>query len=274
MKTSLSCRITELSDNKEKSFLNINSLIEMAVKNGFKGISLRPSVISSKSPKQDIFAIKKLFNFHDIKVSMVTSNIHIAKNDKFASDNLRNITPCLNLAETLETSLVRIMIKSNDDIIYAQRSLDEAYERGITLTQQTHWGTLAETIEGTLDLIKRINRKNFGITYEPANLMASGSEFGIEALKKLLPHVVNFYFQNIAFDKNGPHVFKTNTKGNVNIRYIHLNDKDGILIQPLIKLLKEREFKGWFTVHQPLINKQTVHSAIKEASNLLVPFKS
>ena len=40
MKISLSCRITEHSDNKEKSFMPINSLVELALKNGFEGISL------------------------------------------------------------------------------------------------------------------------------------------------------------------------------------------------------------------------------------------
>ena len=33
---------------------------------------------------------------------MITSNIHLAKNDEFASDILRNITPSLDLAEKLK----------------------------------------------------------------------------------------------------------------------------------------------------------------------------
>ena len=88
-------------------------------------------------------------------------------------------------------------------ILYLQKkALDEALERGIILTQQTHWGTLAETIEETLTLVKIIKRKNFGITYEPANLLACGSDYSFRGLEKLLPYVVNFYFQNIHIDKN------------------------------------------------------------------------
>ena len=60
---------------------------------------------------------------------MITSNIHLAKNDEFASDILRNITPSLDLAEKLKTSLIRIMIKNSDDIFYAKKALDEAKER-------------------------------------------------------------------------------------------------------------------------------------------------
>jgi len=44
MKLSLSCRIAELSNDKEKSFLSIEKLIKMAVINSFASISLRPSV--------------------------------------------------------------------------------------------------------------------------------------------------------------------------------------------------------------------------------------
>ncbi len=274
MKISLSCRITEHSDNKEKSFMPINSLVELALKNGFEGISLRPSVISSNSSKKDIHEIKRLFNFHNMNISMITSNIHLAKNDNFASDNLRNIKPCLDLADHLGTNLVRIMVKSEDDIIYAQKALDEALERGITLSQQTHWGTLAETIDETLTLINKINRKNFGITFEPANLMACGSDYSINGLKKLLPYLVNFYFQNIIVDKNGSHEFKTNASGNLKVKYVPLNDSKGILVHPFIKFLNEVKYKGWFTIHQPLANNQTVEDAIKEASNLFEPFKS
>ena len=274
MKISLSCRITEHSDNKEKSFMPINSLVELALKNGFEGISLRPSVISSNSSKKDIHEIKRLFNFHKMNISMITSNIHLAKNDNFASDNLRNIKPCLDLADYLGTNLVRIMVKSQDDIIYAQKALDEALERGITLSQQTHWGTLAETIDETLTLINKINRKNFGITFEPANLMACGSDYSITGLKKLLPYLVNFYFQNIILDHHGLHEFKTNAKGNIKVKYVALDNSDGILVHPFIKFLNEMNYKGWFTIHQPLIDNQTIEDAIKEASSLFEPFKS
>ena len=273
MKISLSCRITEQSDNKEKSFYPINSFIKLAANQGFQGISLRPSVISSQSKIEDINQIKKLFNLYNLNISMITSNINLAKNNEYASDNLKNISSCLDLADILGTSLVRIMIKSNEDIIYAQKALDEASERGIILTQQTHWGTLAETVEDTLFLIKKINRDNFAITFEPANLMACGSKYNVDSLKTLLPYVVNFYFQNIILDQDGKHVFKTNRNGNINISYVPLYDHRGISIQPLLSFLKEMNYKEWITVHQPLLEGQNIHEAIKEASNIFMPYK-
>ena len=274
MKLSLSCRIAELSNNKEKSFLSIQKLIKMAFVNGFTGISLRPSVVSTNTPKQSVLKLKDVFNLNKMSVSMITSNINLAKNDKYAAHNLRNITPCLDLAEQLETSLVRIMIKHHDDIKFAKKDLDEALERGVILTQQTHWGTLAETIEETLTLVKIIKRKNFGITYEPANLLACGSDYSFRGLEKLLPYVVNFYFQNIHIDKNGSHEFKTLGNGNIRVKYLPLNDKKGIDIYPLINFLYKKKYDKWFTIHQPLREGQKVEEAIEEASNLFLANKN
>ena len=274
MKTSISCRMTEYSDDKAKSFLSFSSFVKLVSQYKFKGISLRPSVISTKSSNNDIIDVLKIINEKKIKVSMVTTNLHLAKNDQLASQNLKNIKPCLDLAEKLNCSQVRIMIQKSEDIYYAQRSLDEANERNIKLLQQTHWGTLAETIEDTLYLIKKIRRKNFGITFEPSNLMACSSKYDEESIKVLLPYIKNFYFQNIILDPFGNHVFKTNINGNVKVTYTPLNDDRGISISTLLNLLNKLGYEDWFTIHQPLLPNQTVEEAIKEASVLMETFKS
>ena len=273
MKISISSRITEQSDNKEKSFLSLDNFIKLASKNKFDGVSLRPSMISNNSSEYLVNQAQKLFNVNNMKVSMITSNIHVAKNDKLASDILRNITPSLDLAEKLKTSLIRIMIKNSDDIFYARKALDEAKERNLKLLQQTHWGTLAETLDETVTLIKTINRKNFGITFEPANLMACGSDFNKNALNQLLPHTENFYFQNIILDKKGKHVFPTIHNGDVRVKYISLDNSKGINIFSFLDFLREKKYDKWFTIHQPLLEEQTVEIAIENASKLFLQYK-
>ena len=273
MKISISSRITEQSDNKEKSFLSLDSFVKLASKNKFDGVSLRPSMISTQSSKYLVNQAKKLFKVNNMKVSMITSNIHLAKNDELASDILRNITPSLDLAEKLKTSLIRIMIKNRDDIFYAKKALDEAKERNLKLLQQTHWGTLAETLDETVKLIKTINRQNFGITFEPANLMACGSDFNKNALNQLLPYTENFYFQNIILDKKGKHVFPTIHNGDVSVKYVSLDNSNGINVFSFLDFLREKKYDKWFTVHQPLLEDQTVESAIENASKLFLEYK-
>ena len=274
MKISISSRITEQSNNKEKSFLSLDSFIKLASKNKFDGISLRPSMISTHSSKYLVNQAQELFKVNNMKVSMITSNIHLAKNDELASDILKNITPTLDLAEKLKTSLIRIMIKNSDDIFYAKKALDEAKERNLKLLQQTHWGTLAETLDETVTLIKTINRQNFGITFEPANLMACGSDFNNNALNQLLPHTENFYFQNIILDKKGKHIFPTTHNGDVKVKYVSLDNSKGLNVFSFLDFLKEKKYDKWFTIHQPLLENQTVEIAIKNASKLFLHYKS
>ena len=274
MKISISSRITEQSNNKEKSFLSLDSFIKLASKNKFDGISLRPSMISTHSSKYLVNQAQELFKVNNMKVSMITSNIHLAKNDELASDILKNITPTLDLAEKLKTSLIRIMIKNSDDIFYAKKALDEAKERNLKLLQQTHWGTLAETLDETVTLIKTINRQNFGITFEPANLMACGSDFNNNALNQLLPHTENFYFQNIILDKKGKHIFPTTHNGDVKVKYVTLDNSKGLNVFSFLDFLKEKKYDKWFTIHQPLLENQTLEIAIKNASKLFLHYKS
>ena len=41
-------------------------------------------------------------------------------------------------------------------------------------------------------MVRRMDRQNFGITFEPANLLACGDDCGPGALRRLAPHIVNF----------------------------------------------------------------------------------
>ena len=153
------------------------------------------------------------------------------------------------------------------------KTLDEAKERNLKLLQQTHWGTLAETLDETVKLIKTVNRQNFGITFEPANLMACGSDFNKNALSQLLPFTENFYFQNIILDKKGKHLFPTIHKGDVRVKYVSLDNSKGINVFSFLDFLREKNYDKWFTVHQPLLEDQTVESAIENASKLFLEYK-
>ena len=274
MKISISSRISEFSNDKTKSFIKLEDFVNLAIKNNFHGISLRPAMVSTESTENKINKTSKIFKDNKISVSMITSNIHLAKNDELASQTLRNITPTLDLAEKLRTSLIRIMIKKSEDIFYAKKALDEAKERNLKLLQQTHWGTLAETLDDTVTLIKTINRQNFGITFEPANLMACGSDFNNDALNQLLPFTENFYFQNIILDKKGKHIFPTTHNGDVKVKYVSLDNSKGLNVFSFLDFLKEKKYDKWFTIHQPLLENQTVEIAIENASKLFFQYKS
>jgi len=191
MNLSLSVRIAESSDRKDRAALPIEDLAPLARAAGFKGLSMRASAVSMSSPPARIAAVRRLLDDNGLVASMVMGNVALAANTPDAPDCLRDITPHLDLAEALGAKLVRVMIHDPADIPHARAAADEAAARGITLAHQTHWGTLAETAEEALDLVDKVDRPNFGITYEPANLLACGGEYGPTAIAKLAPHLVN-----------------------------------------------------------------------------------
>ncbi len=249
----------------------IDELAPLAAKAGFAGLSMRASAVSVDTPKRRVHEIRALLDRYELSASMVMGNVPLAANTLDAPDCLRNITPHLELAETLGATLLRVMIQSDADIPFAQRAADEADERGIVLAQQTHWGTLAETVDGTLDLMSRIGRPNFGVTFEPANLLACGDDYGPDAVRRLAPYLVNFYFQNVRFDPSGAHSFNTRTCGPVSLSYVPLDDPSGIEISPLIDVLQECGYASWVSVHQPLRAGQSVEDAIAEAARVFRP---
>ena len=271
MKLALSCRIAESSTRKDVAAVPLDSLIPMARAAGFAGLSMRASAICVDTPMERVRDVRAQLDAHGLVVSMVMGNVALAANNAAAPACLRNITPHLNLADALGAKLVRVMLQHENDVPYARRAADEAAERGLTLAQQTHWGTLCETVAQTLTLVRNIRHEHFGVTFEPANLLACGDDCGPDAIRQLAPYLVNFYFQNVCLDPAGSHTFNTRTRGPVALRYVPLDDPAGIDVCPLVDALKEVGYHGWISVHQPLLEGQTVAQAVAESARVFTP---
>lgn len=271
MKMSLSVRVAESPKRKDIAAIPIEALAPQAKAAGYQGLSIRASVVSVDSPPERVVFVRSLLNSLDLDVSMVTGNLALAVNNAAAADAIRNITPHLDLAEQLGAKLVRVMLHESSDIESAGRAADEAAERSLTLCQQMHWGSLFETVNGALEVLTAIGRKNFGVTYEPANLLACGDNVDPDSIRRLAPYLVNVYFQNIQLDATSPVTFDTRRKGPVGIRFIPIDASGGIDLPPLIQALKDVGYDGWFTVHQPLLEGQSVDAIIRQSAAFISP---
>ena len=153
---------------------------------------MRASQIGIQTPPPRVQEAQKLIGQAGLRVSMTTGDFAVPRNDEHGPDGLRNITPYLELAEELESDLIRICMKKEEDIPWAQRASDEAAEWEIRLAHQSHCASLFETLE----VLEKVGRPNFGIIYEPANWMVAGEDYGREAIRRLEPFLFNVYVQN------------------------------------------------------------------------------
>ena len=269
MLTALSVRIGESPRDKTRLAVPARTILARAAAAGFDGISVRASAVSIDSPIEEVVAFRSALDEFGLRASMVTGNLALAQNNAAAPDMLRNITPHLDLAQALGANLVRVMLHREDDIGFAQRAADEARERGLTLTQQCHWGSLAETVETAVALAQSVGRENFGLTLEPANLAACGSRYGAHEVALLAPYLRNVYFQNVALEADAPVRFPTRARGDVGVRFVPLASTLGLDVSGMLSGLAQARYDGWFTIHQPLLESQGLEDAIEDAAAFL-----
>jgi sugar phosphate isomerase/epimerase len=250
MKLSLSVRVGEKYTNKREAAISLDELANIAIATGYHAICMRPSQIGIHSRREEVLLKARLLCQWGLRVSMVTGDFAIPENTDEGPQALRNIEPYLDLAEALDSRLVRVALRKDEDIVWAQRAADTAKERGITLTHQCHNRSLFERIDETLAVLRRIGRVNFGLTYEPANLECCGQSYGRETLKRFAPHLANVYLQNQRLNSAGQSVMKTWCRGDVSFDQIPLWDNRGIDFPGIIAALEELGYTGYVTVHQ------------------------
>ena len=271
MQLSLSVRIAETPQRKDRAAMAFEPLMQLAATLGYKGISMRASQASIDTPAAPVAAMKQLLDDLGLVVSMCTGTVSLAANDDQATAPLRDITPHLDLAERFGCDLVRVMIKEADDIPWTRRAADIAHERGMRLVHQTHIRTLCETVAETLDVVHQVGRPNFGVTYEPSNLAICGDDYGPEALRQLGPHLFNVYLQNWHIHPEGKMTIGTN-RGEVRADQPPLSDERGLDLDRVFAGLKEVGYTGWVTVHQAMGPGETVEQAAGSSYDTLRPY--
>lgn len=249
MKLSLSVRVAETASKRDATH-TFAQLTELAAALGYEAVCMRASQVGIQSPLEQITAAREQAKLHNLHISMVTGDFAVPLNNDEGPGALRNITPYLDLTELLGAALIRIAMKVEADIPWAQCAADEAAERGIRLAHQSHTQSLFETVDGSIDVLKRVGRQNFGIIYEPANLDLCGQDYGVETLKRFSPYLFNVYLQNHIRRPEGKTRLLTWVQGEVPHDMIPLQEKGGIDFPLVFRSLAEIGYDGYVTVHQ------------------------
>jgi sugar phosphate isomerase/epimerase len=249
VKLSLSVRIAE-APCKTRLNVPFADLVQLARETGYRAICMRASAGGIGTPRPVLEGMRRSVENAGLVVSMVTADSDVPLNNESGPNSLRNIRPSLDVAESLGCDLIRVCLKHERDIEHAQRAADLAGERGIRLAHQCHTTTLFEQVQPSLDVLARINRRNFGLIYEPANLMLCGEAYNEPTLRQLRPHLMNVYVQNHRLDPEGPVSLETWCRGLRRFHHIPLWEPGGVDFDAVIRGLKGVGYDGYFTVHQ------------------------
>jgi sugar phosphate isomerase/epimerase len=249
MPLSLSVRIAE-APCKTKLHLPFDDLVALVAECGYAAICMRASAGGVQTPPDELRRMKRVIDQHELRVSMVTADSKVPLNNEHGPDSLRNIGPSLDVAEILGCDLIRVCLKQPEDIPYARESADRAAKRGIRLAHQCHTSSLFEQVDQILARLSEIDRPNFGIIYEPANLMLCGQDYGPETIETLRPHIMNVYVQNHRLNDGGEDCLPTYSRGDVRFDHLPVWAEGGIDTASMFDGLSRIGYGGCFTIHQ------------------------
>ncbi len=250
MKLSLSVRVAESFHDKRLVDIQLPALATIAHNAGYQALCMRASQVGIQSSKEAISQARALLDDLGLAVSMVTGDFAVPENGAAGPGCLRNITPYLDLTVALGSDLIRICMKEEADIPFAQRAADEAAERNIRLAHQSHTRSLFETVEGSLNVLQKVGRANFGLIYEPANLALCGQPYGEETLQAFAPYLFNVYLQNHAPDLAGTLAMDTWVGGQIMSTLRPLDAPGGIDFVRVFEGLQAIGYTGYVTLHQ------------------------
>jgi sugar phosphate isomerase/epimerase len=269
MKLSLSVRVAEKFLAKRQANMTLEQLATLATQHGYDALCIRASQLGTHSPPAQIAAAHTLLTQHKLPVSMLTGDFPIPENsDDEGPRALRNITPYLDLAEQLGAPLLRVCMKTAEDIDWARRAADEAASRNLSLVHQCHTRSLFEEVDHSLAVLAAIDRPNFGLIYEPANLELCGQAYGPETIRRFAPHIFNVYLQNQILTTDSPDALDTWCRGRVPFQQIPIWQEGGIDFPPLFDALREIDYQGYITIHQASAELGT-EAAVKESARYL-----
>src|SRR5580704_5316363 len=197
IKLSLSGRISEpIGEVSNLKPLTYDEFLHIARTTGYDAVCIRPLQCNISTPLDEMVEMARKTRAAGLQVSMVTCDGDQPPNNDCSPFALLNIAPRLRMAEIFGCKLIRCQIKRPEQLGWAQRACDEAKERGLSIVHLSHPATLFSNVDDAIDCLRKINRPNFGLTYEPVNWMNERKGYGPDVIKSVSPWIVNVYAQN------------------------------------------------------------------------------
>lgn len=268
MKLSLSVRIAE-APCKTKLNVPFRDLVQLAKESGYHAVCMRASAGGVQTSRDELEKLREEVESAGLTVSMVTADYDVPLNNDKGPNSLRNITPSLDVAQALGCDLIRICLKTQEDLSHLVKAVDTAAERGIRLAHQCHHASLFERVDDTMNILRSIGHDYFGLIYEPANLYIVYQNYGIDSLQQFKPYIMNVYLQNHKLGEDGEATYETWTQGTQRYHHIPIWEEGGVDFPHVIDSLREIGYDGHVTIHQAYAEIMGPREAAVESAQYL-----
>ncbi|MFN0198484.1 MAG: sugar phosphate isomerase/epimerase family protein [Planctomycetaceae bacterium] len=249
MKLSLSVRIAE-APCKTKLNVPLGEIVQLAKELGYQAICMRASAGGVQTPRAELENMRRQIESAGLTVSMVTADFDVPLNNDDGPNSLRNISPSLDVAEALGCDLIRICLKTQEDLSYLLPAVEQAANRGIRLAHQCHHASLFERVDDALKILESIGHDHFGLTYEPANLYVCGEDYGLDVIRQFQPYLMNVYLQNHRLAADGAGTMESWTRGVQRFDHLPIWESGGVDFPKVVDALKAIDYDGFVTIHQ------------------------
>lgn len=269
MKLSLSTRVAEVPKRKDAALLDLAQIARLAKAEAYRALCMRESQAGLRSTAEELKQARQMLDELGLRVSMITGGFDVPANNERAGMALRDIGRHLDVAQALGAGLVRVGFKAHTDIPWARRACDEAAERGVRLVHQCHVCSPCETVEMTLQIVREVARENFGLIYEPSNLIACSQDYGLKTIRALAPHLANVYLQNMWYHPAGKNIIETWINGPMTYDLVPFGDPRGVDFKAVLGALAEVGYDGFVTVHHNVANGTDIATGVRDIAAYL-----
>jgi len=253
----------------KRGLMDFDRFTTLAADIGYTGICMRASLAGVESPRAERLEYKRKLDKLGLKSTMVTANFDVPLNNERGPLALREIGPHLDVADDFDSKLVRVCIKSWADLEWVQRAADEALERGITLTHMAHGQSMFETVDGSIEYVRRVNRRNFALTYETTNWVWCHQEIGRETIKRIAPYLCYVYLKNTRMWEGGNQRILRWYPGWVNLDDAPLGQPGTIDFVEILEAFEEIGYDGVVTVHQSPVDDESIEHCYRSTYEYL-----
>jgi len=236
----LSGRVIEKSP--DEYLMPTPEFIAYAGEIGFKAVELRAGQVNENTGDDQLQAIKKALDNSGVKCHFI--NCRVPQTDETKPILRRHV----ELAAVLGCDLIQVRAER---IRWLQEMCDFAADFGVRLFSQVHTGGIMETVAGAVCFANNVERNNYGLGYEPLNLMVAREDYGIQSLKAMgrLLFMAKCQSMKHTDDPNAEDVWEF--KGQRLVRCLP-DDPDTVNYPQVFSALKAVGYEGPVTIIDPI----------------------